>query len=75
MGMGSKEICSMVVKKGDIFTAADGGRYGYIALGPPNEVDEVPVMGIRFEEGRSIDSFKLSYLYKPYFEDGVKGDM
>ena len=50
----------------EVMTAADGGSYGYVVLGPPDERDEVPVQAVSFGEVRTIDRFKLTYRYKAF---------
>lgn len=57
-------------KRGEVYTAADGGRYGYVVLKPADEHDEVEVLEVTFKEVRTINRFKMSYRYKPLLEEG-----
>lgn len=56
-------------KRGEVYTAADGGSYGYVVLKPADERDEVEVLEVTFKAFRTIDRFKMSYRYKPLLEE------
>ncbi|MNK09870.1 hypothetical protein D3C87_278540 [compost metagenome] len=56
------------VKKGQIYLAADGGKYGHIVIDDSTYIDVDDVVVIPFDttgnfgEPRRIDTFKLAYV-------------
>jgi hypothetical protein len=50
-----------------VVIAADGGNYGHIVLGPPDDRDEISVQPFVFHgPATTIDRFKMSYRYKEF---------